>query len=242
MIASPDARRPLLSRVLQPLALLALMWAVRLLDVILPGSFNAWLGIESWRLGGLDGLVFAPLLHASWTHLMSNSVPFAVLGVLVCFDGVRRFWGVTAIAAVIGGAGTWVANSPEPSRSAHPGWCSDTSDICWCGPSSPPRSVTGSCTPSSRSASASCTAPPCSRASSRPPRASPGRPTCSAPSAAAPLRSRCARDELSDPDNPFGIRRTNPIASPRERYLAHPPRHAPREADPSARGHAPSTP
>src|SRR5699024_7008731 len=25
---------------------------------------------------------------------------------------------------------------------------------------------------------------------------------------------RCARDELSDPDNPFGIRRTNPIASP----------------------------
>ena len=112
MTASPDARRPLLSRVLQPLALLALMWTVRLLDVILPGSFNAWLGIESWRLGGLDGLVFAPLLHASWTHLVSNSVPFAVLGVLVCFDGVRRFWGVTAIAAVIGGAGTWVANSP----------------------------------------------------------------------------------------------------------------------------------
>ena len=210
MIASPDARRPLLSRVLQPLALLALMWAVRLLDVILPGSFNAWLGIESWRLGGLDGLVFAPLLHASWTHLMSNSVPFAVLGVLVCFDGVRRFWGVTAIAAVIGGAGTWVANSPGTITVGASGLVFGYFGYLLVRAFVAPSLGHGSCTPSSRSASASCTAPPCSRASSRPPRASPGRPTCSAPSAAAPLRSRCARDELSDPDNPFGIRRTNP--------------------------------
>jgi len=112
MTVTPDARRPWLGRVLQPLALLALMWAIRLVDVIFPGSFNTWLGIESWRLGGLDGIVFSPLLHANWAHLVSNSVPFAVLGLLVCFDGVRRFWGVTAIAAVVGGAGTWLVNSP----------------------------------------------------------------------------------------------------------------------------------
>jgi len=112
MTSTPDARRPFFSRVLQPLVLLALMWAIRLIDVILPGSFNAWLGIESWRFGGLDGIVFSPLLHANWSHLISNSVPFAVLGILVCLDGAKRFWGATAIAAVVGGIGTWIVNSP----------------------------------------------------------------------------------------------------------------------------------
>lgn len=112
MTSTPAARRPFISRALHPLVLLALMWAIRLVDVILPGSFNAWLGIESWHLGGLDGIVFWPLLHANWAHLISNSVPFAVLSLLVCLDGARRFWGVTAIAAVIGGLGTWLVNSP----------------------------------------------------------------------------------------------------------------------------------
>ncbi|MGO3320300.1 MAG: rhomboid family intramembrane serine protease [Microbacterium gubbeenense] len=112
MTSTPPTRRPFLSRVLQPLILLAVMWALRLVDAIFPDSFNSWLGIESWRFGGLDGVLFSPLLHANWSHLISNSVPFAVLGVLVCLDGVKRFWGVTAISALIGGLGTWLVNSP----------------------------------------------------------------------------------------------------------------------------------
>lgn len=94
-----------------PIALLAIMWAVQLADSILPGSFSGF-GIRSWDPSGLLGVVLAPLLHASWAHLIGNSVPFLVLGCLVAAEGARRFWAVTGIIAVIGGIGTWAVNAP----------------------------------------------------------------------------------------------------------------------------------
>ncbi|WP_110588394.1 rhomboid family intramembrane serine protease [Microbacterium suaedae] len=114
MSSSPQAspRERFLERAAQPVILLAIMWAVRVADTILPGSWNRALGIVSWQFDGLFGVIASPLLHSGWPHLIANSVPFAVLGILVSFDGVRRFWAVTAIAAVVAGLGTWLVNSP----------------------------------------------------------------------------------------------------------------------------------
>lgn len=100
-----------MSRFVSPVALLALMWLVQLADSVLPGSFSGF-GIRSWVSSGLAGIVFAPLLHANWAHLIGNSVPFLVLGCLVAVEGARRFWVVTLFAAVIGGLGTWIVNAP----------------------------------------------------------------------------------------------------------------------------------
>jgi len=112
-VTSPaDTRRSTpLGRFVSPVALLALMWIVQLADAVLPGSFSGF-GLRSWDLSGLGGIVVGPLLHASWPHLIANSVPFLVLGCLVAVEGTRRFWAVTALVAVIGGLGTWVANAP----------------------------------------------------------------------------------------------------------------------------------
>jgi membrane associated rhomboid family serine protease len=106
------AERPVLKSLAQPVALLALMWVIRLADAVLPGSLNRTFGVQSWRLGGLDGLIFAPLLHANFLHLLSNTIPFLVLGLLVAFDGTKRFWAVTGIVAVVSGAGAWLINAP----------------------------------------------------------------------------------------------------------------------------------
>ena len=100
-----------LSRFAPPVALLAAMWIVQLADAVLPGSFSG-LGIRSWNPAGLAGILFAPLLHANWAHLIGNSVPFLVLGCLVAVEGARRFWVVTVFAAVVGGLGTWIVNAP----------------------------------------------------------------------------------------------------------------------------------
>jgi membrane associated rhomboid family serine protease len=99
------------SRFLAPIGLLALMWAIQFADAVLPGSFTGW-GLRSWDLGSLQGLVLGPLLHASWAHLIANSVPLLVLGCLVAVEGARRFWLVTAVVALIGGVGTWLINAP----------------------------------------------------------------------------------------------------------------------------------
>lgn len=110
-LAPPDRPAHPLGRFASPVLLLAAMWAVQLADAVLPGSFSGF-GIRSWDLAGLGGIVVAPLLHASWAHLIANSVPFLVLGCLVAVEGARRFWTVTAVVAVVGGLGTWLVNAP----------------------------------------------------------------------------------------------------------------------------------
>lgn len=100
-----------LGRLSSPILLLALMWVVQLADALLPGSLTGF-GLRSWDLEGLGGVVVAPLLHASWQHLIANSVPLLILGCLVAAEGARRFWAVTAFAAVVGGLGTWLVNTP----------------------------------------------------------------------------------------------------------------------------------
>ncbi|MFK0403604.1 rhomboid family intramembrane serine protease [Microbacterium sp. NPDC090225] len=109
--ATTPPRQNALSRFASPVLLLAAMWAIQFADQLLPGSFTGF-GIRSWDPEGLLGIVLGPLLHANWAHLIGNSVPFLVLGLLVAVEGTRRFWTVTAIVAVVGGLGTWVFNAP----------------------------------------------------------------------------------------------------------------------------------
>lgn len=109
---SPPAGGGILARIAQPLVLLAIMWVVRALDDLLPGDAIRVVGLQSWALDGLDGVLFAPALHAGWAHLLANSLPFLVLGILVALDGIGRFWAVTGVIAVIGGLGTWIFSAP----------------------------------------------------------------------------------------------------------------------------------
>ncbi len=88
--------------------LLALMWTIELLDTYLLGNRLQRGGIHPRELDGLDGIVWAPILHSDWGHIASNSVPFAVLGALVAIRGLRRWVGVTLITVVVGGALTWL--------------------------------------------------------------------------------------------------------------------------------------
>lgn len=112
VISTADSpRSSALGRFASPVLLVALMWVVQLADAILPGSFTGF-GLRSWDLEGLGGILVGPLLHADWAHLIGNTVPLLVLGCLVAVEGARRFWAVTAMAAVIGGVGTWVVNAP----------------------------------------------------------------------------------------------------------------------------------
>ena len=82
----------------------------------IPGINLNGLGIYPRNISGLSGLVFAPFLHGSWAHLLSNLIPFAVLSWLVCQYGVKRFWGVflfTALAGGLSGMAIWSHEYPH---------------------------------------------------------------------------------------------------------------------------------
>lgn len=67
---------------------------------------------------GLVGILVGPLLHQGWPHLVSNTLPVAVLGFLATSGGLRRFAVVTAIIWVVSGAGTWLIG---PAQTDHIG-------------------------------------------------------------------------------------------------------------------------
>lgn len=71
-------------------------------------------GILPRQVDGLDGILWSPLLHGSWSHLMANTVPFLVLGFLAMAGGIRQFLVVTATIWLLSGLGVWLTG-PENS-------------------------------------------------------------------------------------------------------------------------------
>ncbi|MBL3753123.1 rhomboid family intramembrane serine protease, partial [Mycobacteroides abscessus] len=65
-------------------------------------------GIRPLETDGLLGILFAPLLHSNWDHLIANTVPALVLGFLMTLAGMSRFIFATAIVWILGGLGTWL--------------------------------------------------------------------------------------------------------------------------------------
>ena len=60
-------------------------------------------GIRPLETDGLLGIVFAPLLHANWDHLIANTLPALILGFLMTLAGMSRFIFATAIIWILGG-------------------------------------------------------------------------------------------------------------------------------------------
>lgn len=65
-------------------------------------------GIHPSELDGLWGILWAPVLHHGWDHLLANTLPVLVLGFLVLIAGILRGLAATAIIWVVAGLGTWL--------------------------------------------------------------------------------------------------------------------------------------
>ena len=89
------------------LTFVALLYLVELIDQLMGGRLDSN-GIRPLTTDGLWGIVFAPVLHANWQHLMANTVPLLVLGFLMTLAGLSRFVWATVIVWIVGGFGTWL--------------------------------------------------------------------------------------------------------------------------------------
>ena len=97
---SPTGRgaveKPSMAEPLRPVfvvvALLAVMWAAEIVDLIPGTPFDRW-GIRPRTIRGLAGIPLAPFLHSGFGHLFANTIPFLVLGASspsVTSDGSSR--------------------------------------------------------------------------------------------------------------------------------------------------------
>lgn len=97
---------------------LAVMWAVEVVDFLLPAVDLDPFGIRPRTEQGLLGILLSPFLHTGFGHLLSNSLPFLLLGGLVMTGGRRTFLLLSLWVTVIGGGGVWLLGG---SRTVHLG-------------------------------------------------------------------------------------------------------------------------
>ncbi|CAM3197544.1 rhomboid family intramembrane serine protease [Mycobacterium intermedium] len=89
------------------LTFVALLWLIELWDSLTNHRLDNN-GIRPLEADGLWGILFAPLLHSNWDHLIANTVPALVLGFLMTLAGMSRFVLATVIIWILGGFGTWL--------------------------------------------------------------------------------------------------------------------------------------
>lgn len=64
-------------------------------------------GLVPRTVSGLQGVLFAPFIHGSVGHVLSNLAPLAVLSWLVMSEGVARYIRVAVLIAVVSGLLVW---------------------------------------------------------------------------------------------------------------------------------------
>jgi membrane associated rhomboid family serine protease len=105
----PERRRPTrwLRALLGMLLVLALLWAVQVVNAADDYRFDRF-GLKPREVDGLWGVAAMPLLHASYHHLLANTVPLLAIGWVLLLSGVRVWGLVTAVVVLVGGLLTWL--------------------------------------------------------------------------------------------------------------------------------------
>jgi membrane associated rhomboid family serine protease len=97
-----------LSRFTPIIALVALCWAVFVVNnLVLHAELNQY-GIIPRRINSLPGIIFAPFLHASYKHLLANSLPLLILGAVLCARSKGEFIIASFCGILFGGGLTWL--------------------------------------------------------------------------------------------------------------------------------------
>ncbi len=103
-----------------PLLFVGLLWLLHLVQLAL-GDRWGFLGVFPRSVEGLKGILFAPLIHSGFPHLLSNSIPMLMLGGIIFYFYKRVALRSFILIYFLTGFVVWaLANFDEP-RSYHIG-------------------------------------------------------------------------------------------------------------------------
>jgi len=88
-------------------AIVGLMWLIEVINTADSNRLDAD-GIYARNVSRFWGIITSPFIHASFQHLIGNTIPFVFLGLIIAMRGAVRLAVVTAFVIVIGGLGTWL--------------------------------------------------------------------------------------------------------------------------------------
>jgi membrane associated rhomboid family serine protease len=106
-LRTPAQRRGAVSPALVIGWIVVVIWLAESLDYLLPVQMDYW-GIEARTLNGLTGVPLAPFLHADFRHVIANTVPLVLLGLLVAWRAGAALPRVLVFVVLLGGLGVWL--------------------------------------------------------------------------------------------------------------------------------------
>ncbi len=84
-----------------------MLWIVKLCESMLGVSLSN-MGVFPQTLSGLFGIIAAPLIHGSFQHLLSNTLPVLLLGSMLIYGYPRSRWWVLTIVWIASGLMVWL--------------------------------------------------------------------------------------------------------------------------------------
>ena len=108
MARTVNLRRRLLRQAIVLGSFVGLLWLLEIVDaLILRGILDGY-GIAPRALTSLPAVLVAPFLHAGFSHLLANTIPFVVLGWMVMWRRTSNLFVVFLASAIASGLGVWL--------------------------------------------------------------------------------------------------------------------------------------
>jgi len=90
-----------------PTFFLVIIWFVKFYEYTLNVDFSEW-GIYPLSIIGLRGIIFSPLLHADFNHLISNSISLYILSVGLFYFFRKYSYQIFSLIYFITGVLVWI--------------------------------------------------------------------------------------------------------------------------------------
>ena len=89
------------------LAFVVLLWMIKLFEIEFGFDFSIY-GILPRELSGLRGIIFSPLIHSNFEHLMANTIPLCVLNFTLFFFYRKSAYSIFIFIYLFSGFFVWL--------------------------------------------------------------------------------------------------------------------------------------
>ncbi len=104
-------KQKIVSSLIITFSFIALLWLIQISQVIFDTSFVRF-GLYPRKLTGLIGIITAPLIHAGFGHLFSNTLPLIFLGVGILYFYPKSGIKVFILVYFVPGIFVWLVARP----------------------------------------------------------------------------------------------------------------------------------
>lgn len=95
------------SSIIKTLLFVLVIWCVKSIEQLFGISFRDF-GVQPQEWSGLIGILFAPLIHGSYEHLFSNTLPIMILGTVLFYGYPKSAKWAIGIVWFVSGIGVWI--------------------------------------------------------------------------------------------------------------------------------------